>query len=82
MINYRVDNLDELLAQLRASGVEIVDGPQSHETGSLPGLWTPKETNWNYGSRSCGTKRIRAAKAPASFLPAVLPETGRLPPQT
>src|SRR5215217_1813464 len=31
MINYRVDNLDALLAQLRADGVAIVGGPESHE---------------------------------------------------
>ena len=30
MINYRVDNLGEMLAQLRAGGVEIVGGPESH----------------------------------------------------
>ncbi len=33
MINYRVDNLDALLARLRASGVDIVGGPESHENG-------------------------------------------------
>lgn len=33
MINYRVDDLDELLAQLRRDGVEIVKGPEAHENG-------------------------------------------------
>ena len=52
MINYRVDNLDELLTQLRDGGVEIVSGPESHENGKfawildLDGnkveLWEPK----------------------------------------
>lgn len=42
MINYRVDNLDELLAQLRASGVEIVDGPQSHENGKFAWIMDPE----------------------------------------
>jgi hypothetical protein len=27
MINYRVDNLGEMIAQLRAGGVEIASGP-------------------------------------------------------
>src|SRR5262245_35358878 len=31
MINYRVDNMGEMLAQLRAAGIEIVGGPESHE---------------------------------------------------
>ena len=35
MINYRVDDLDALLAQLRADGVEIVKGPESHENGKF-----------------------------------------------
>lgn len=57
MINYRVDNLDELLGQLRRAGVEIVQGPESHENGKFawimdpdgnkvelwePKLWDPK----------------------------------------
>ena len=35
MINYRVDNLGELLDQLRAGGVEIVQGPESAEYGKF-----------------------------------------------
>lgn len=35
MINYRVDNLDEMIAQLRAGGVEIIQGPESHENGKF-----------------------------------------------
>src|SRR5262245_57730120 len=35
MINYRVDNLSEMIAQLRASGVEGVAGPESHENGKF-----------------------------------------------
>ena len=41
MINYRVDNLDELLAQLRADGVEIVSGPQSDENGKFAWIMDP-----------------------------------------
>src|SRR5262245_2393758 len=35
MINYRVDNLGELIAQLRADGVEVIGGPESHENGKF-----------------------------------------------
>src|SRR5688572_13359449 len=35
MINYRVDNLGELLEQLRAGGVEVIQGPESHENGKF-----------------------------------------------
>ena len=35
MINYRVDNLTELLAQLRADGIEPISGPESHENGKF-----------------------------------------------
>jgi catechol 2,3-dioxygenase-like lactoylglutathione lyase family enzyme len=43
MINYRVDNLVELLEQLRAAGVVIVDGPQSHENGKFAWIMDPDE---------------------------------------
>lgn len=42
MINYRVDNLDELLAQLRASGVDTVSGPESHESGKFAWVMDPE----------------------------------------
>jgi len=41
MINYRVDNLDELLAQLRADGVDVVQGPESHENGKFAWIMDP-----------------------------------------
>ena len=41
MINYRVDNLDELLAQLRVGGVDIVSGPESHENGKFAWIMDP-----------------------------------------
>jgi predicted enzyme related to lactoylglutathione lyase len=41
MINYRVDNLDELLAQLRASGVDVIQGPESHENGKFAWIMDP-----------------------------------------
>ena len=41
MINYRVDDLDELLAQLRRDGVAIVKGPESDENGRFAWLLDP-----------------------------------------
>lgn len=41
MINYRVDDLDELLAQLRSDGVAIVAGPESHENGTFAWIMDP-----------------------------------------
>ena len=43
MINYRVDNLGELLEQLRADGVEIVQGPDSAENGKFAWIMDPDE---------------------------------------
>ena len=41
MINYRVDDMAGLLAQLKANGVEIVKGPESHENGKFAWVMDP-----------------------------------------
>ncbi len=41
MINSRVDDLDALIAQLRADGIEIVGGPESHENGKFAWIMDP-----------------------------------------
>ena len=41
MINYRVDDLDALLRQLRADGVTVVGGPESHENGRFAWIMDP-----------------------------------------
>ena len=41
MINYRVDDLDALLTQLRGDGVSIVKGPESHENGRFAWILDP-----------------------------------------
>ena len=41
MINYRVDNLGELLEQLRAADVAILQGPESHENGKFAWIMDP-----------------------------------------
>lgn len=41
MINYRVDNLDEMLSQLQAAGVAVTSGPESHENGKFAWIMDP-----------------------------------------
>ena len=41
MVNYRVDNLGEMLENLRAAGVEVVGGPESHENGKFAWIMDP-----------------------------------------
>ncbi len=41
MVNYRVDDMAGLLAQLREAGVEIVGGPESHENGKFAWIMDP-----------------------------------------
>jgi predicted enzyme related to lactoylglutathione lyase len=41
MINYRVDDMEGLLANLRAAGVEIFKGPESHENGKFAWIVDP-----------------------------------------
>jgi catechol 2,3-dioxygenase-like lactoylglutathione lyase family enzyme len=60
MINYRVDNLGEMIQQLKADGIEIWKGPESHENGKFAWimdpdgnkveLWEPKI--WNERNKS------------------------------
>lgn len=52
MINYRVDDMDGMIRQLTANGVEIFQGPETHENGVFAWvidpdgnkveLWEPK----------------------------------------
>ena len=42
MINYRVDNLLEMLDHMRKEGVEIVNGPESHENGKFAWVMDPE----------------------------------------
>src|SRR5216117_621028 len=63
MINYRVDNLGELLDQLRAGGVEVIQGPNRTRTASLRGSWTQRKTRSSSGSRRSGTTRIKVPES-------------------
>ncbi|MBV7317483.1 VOC family protein [Shewanella sp. NIFS-20-20] len=42
MINYRVDDLDEMLAQLRQANIDIIQGPESHENGKFAWIMDPE----------------------------------------
>lgn len=42
MINYRVDDLVELIAQLRAAGIDILQGPESYENGKFAWIMDPE----------------------------------------
>jgi predicted enzyme related to lactoylglutathione lyase len=42
MINYRVDDLDGMIAHLRAGGLDIVQGPESHENGRFAWIMDPE----------------------------------------
>jgi len=37
------NNLGELLEQLHAGGVEVIQGPESHENGKFAGIMDPDE---------------------------------------
>ena len=41
MINYRIDNMDEMVAQLEGGGVPLVAGPESHENGKFAWVMDP-----------------------------------------
>jgi predicted enzyme related to lactoylglutathione lyase len=41
MINYRVDDLGEMIERLRAGGVEVIQGPESHENGRFAWIMDP-----------------------------------------
>lgn len=60
MINYRVDDLDGLIAQLRADGIELFKGPESHENGKFAWIMDPEGNKvelwepmlWNENNKS------------------------------
>jgi predicted enzyme related to lactoylglutathione lyase len=41
MINYRIDNMAEMLVQLKAGNVEVVKGPEYHENGMFAWIMDP-----------------------------------------
>ena len=51
MINYRVHDLDALLAQLRSEGVRSIQKPRNQSSVILVGLWILKATALSFGNR-------------------------------
>jgi len=41
MINYRVDNMSDMLAQLKRNGVDILKGPESDDNGTFAWILDP-----------------------------------------
>ena len=41
MVNYRVDDMDGMIAQLREAGIELHQGPESHENGRFAWVMDP-----------------------------------------
>jgi predicted enzyme related to lactoylglutathione lyase len=41
MINYRIDDMDGMVGQLEAEGVEVIQGPESHENGRFAWIMDP-----------------------------------------
>jgi len=41
MINYRIDDMEEMVQQLTTAGVEILKGPENHENGVFAWIMDP-----------------------------------------
>lgn len=41
MINYRIDDMDGMIRQLGKAGIDLVDGPESHENGRFAWIMDP-----------------------------------------
>ena len=59
MINYRIDNMADMLETLQRNGVEILKGPQSDENGTFAWILDPTATKSNCGSRCRGMRTIK-----------------------
>jgi hypothetical protein len=71
MINYRVDNLDEMIAQLRDDGVEIVGGPESHENGKFAWIMDPEGNKVELWEPMIWDERTRAPEDVLSGAPMI-----------
>ncbi len=41
MINYRIDDMEEMLQQLTSAGIDILNGPEYHENGVFAWIMDP-----------------------------------------
>ena len=42
MINYRIDNMEEMISQLKANGTTLHNGPEYHENGVFAWIMDPE----------------------------------------
>lgn len=61
MINYRVDNMDEMLAQLSSNGVDVIQGPESHENGKFAWIMDPDGNKVELWEPSAWDEKNRSA---------------------
>jgi hypothetical protein len=66
MVNYRVDNLDALLEDLKKSGIEIDPHREDYDYGRFAWITDPA-TALSYGNRQSQRKTDRSAAAAAKF---------------
>lgn len=58
MINYRIDNLDEMLEQLRAGGVDIIEGPVSDDNGKFAWIMDPDDNKVELWEPAKGAENV------------------------
>lgn len=61
MINFRVHDLDAMVAQLRRSGIDVEVDPQFYPNGGWRSSKTLKATQFNYVSRCLGGRDGRSS---------------------
>jgi catechol 2,3-dioxygenase-like lactoylglutathione lyase family enzyme len=57
MINFRVTDLDALLAQLRSEGVSVDERTENRNLVTSVGRWTQRETELSCGNRPCNARK-------------------------
>ncbi len=62
MINYRIDNMDEMIAQLKSGGVEIQKGPEYHENGVFAWVMDPDGNKVELWEPKILMRRIRGRR--------------------
>jgi len=63
MINFQVENLDEVLAQLKREGVEVDPEWKITTTANSDGSWIQKETRSNFGNQRRAELAAAASRA-------------------
>ncbi len=50
MINYRVENIEELVAKLRKEGITVIDEIEAFEYGKFVHILDMEGNKWNFGN--------------------------------